>query len=215
MEKTLYFEGAGWADADISKATDVGNCRIRTAFHNDKGEAIYLEMTSCEVTKRSAESLRKYTFAGFVDSCHYILGDDDENKHSIHRRNEKTFEYTKANILKFVNSLGCSFEEIVVLPDLAGYRVFKDGEGYNFGDEFMYNEELTARAEEIEKHFYQLEKSEGRKYPNFSLWVDSEDKGLLHLLRHFPGHNKHWIIRSDVENWQETMQESILGRYAC
>ena len=27
--KTLYFEGAGWSGATISKAT-IGNCRIRT-----------------------------------------------------------------------------------------------------------------------------------------------------------------------------------------
>ncbi len=215
MEKILYFEGAGWADADTSKATDVGNCRIRTAFRNDKGEAIYLELTSCEVSKHSAPSLEKYTFAGFVDSCHYILGDDDENKHCIHHRNSKTFEYTKANILKFVNSLGCSFSEVVILPDLAGYRVFKDGGGHNFGDEFIFNAENTARAEEIHQYFYDLEKSEGKKYPNFSLWVDDADKGLLHLLRHFPGYNKHWTIRTDVENWQETIKEAKLGRCAC
>jgi len=215
MEKTLYFEGAGWADCDTSKATDVQNCRIRTAFHNDKGEAIYLEMTSCEVTKRSANYLKSYRYAGFVDSCHYILGDDDENKHSIYNRNAKTFEYTKANILSFVNSLGCSFDKVETLPDLAGYRVFKDHDGYNFGDEFIYNAELTARAQEIEAHFHAPEKSEGKQYPNFSLWVDNEDKGMLHLLRHFPNLNRHWTIRSDVENWQETVTETILGRYAC
>ena len=62
MEKTLYFEGAGCSG---TKRNDVENCRIRTAFHNDKGESIYLELTSCEVSKHSATSLKKYTFAGF------------------------------------------------------------------------------------------------------------------------------------------------------
>lgn len=42
--KTLYFEGAGWSDTDSS--TNVGNCRIRTAFTNDDGRQIYLEMSS-------------------------------------------------------------------------------------------------------------------------------------------------------------------------
>ena len=42
--KTLIFEGAGWAGADISKATDVTNCRIRTCLRNNSGRVIYLEI---------------------------------------------------------------------------------------------------------------------------------------------------------------------------
>ncbi len=216
MEKTLYFEGAGWADCDTSKATDMGNCRVRTAFTDDKGRKIYLEMSSNEVTKNSSPLVKNLKYACWVTDCFYITGDrDDCSNNRIHNRNEKTFEYNRENVLQFVNSLGCSFTQVMTLPDLAGYRVFKDGEGYNFGDEFIYNEELTARAEEIHQYFYDLEKSEGKKYPNFSLWVDDADKGLLHLLRHFPGYNKHWTIRTDVENWQETIKETKLGRYAC
>lgn len=37
--KTLYFEGAGWEGAEISKNT-IGNCRIRTAFHTIDGEEV-------------------------------------------------------------------------------------------------------------------------------------------------------------------------------
>lgn len=209
MKKTLYFEGAGCVPCG-----EVENCRIRTAFHNDKGEAIYLEITGVEVTNRMSSQLKKYTYAGVIDSCHYILGDDDENKHSIHNRNEKTFEYTKAEILHIVNSLGCSFDQVVILPFLAGYRVFKDHEGYNFGDEFQFNAERTVRAEEIESHFYNLEKSEGKQYPNFSLWVDQTNPEMFHLLRHFNGYNRHWSIQN-TENWQETIEETTLGKYAC
>lgn len=207
--KTLYFEGAGCVPRG-----EVENCRIRTAFHNDKGEAIYLEMTGFEVTKNSRPSIKKYTNAGFIDHCHYILGDDDENKHSIKGMRDHSFEYTKAEILKVVNSLDCSFDEVVILPDLAGYRVFADHGGHNFGDEFKFNAELTARAEEIKAHFYALEKSEGKQYPNFSLWVDVKDPGMLHLLRHFHGYNRHWTILN-CENWLETMRETKLGKYAC
>lgn len=216
MKKTLYFEGAGWSGADISKAT-LGNCRIRTAFHNDKGDAIYLEITACEVTKNSVKSIQQYKYAGFVDSCHYITEDlDDENNNSIASRNHITFEYTKESILNYVNFLGCSFEEVVILPDLAGYRVFKEKhkDGHNFGDVFEFNAERTARAEEIYKHFYALEKREGKQYPNFSLWVDQENPELLHLLRHYNGHNRHWSIQN-VANWQETVTETKLGKYAC
>lgn len=207
--KTLYFEGAGYVPRG-----EVENCRIRTAFHNDKGEAIYLEILGVEVTKHSAPSLKKYNYAGIVDFCHYILGDDDANKHSIKEARDKTFEYTKANILRFINSLGCSFDQVVILPDLAGYRVFKDGGGYNFGDEFQYNAELTARAEEIRTHFYNLEKSEGKEFPNFSLWVDENNPELLHLLRHFSGYNRHWTI-TNCENWKDTITETKLGKYGC
>ncbi len=43
MSKTLYFEGAGW---DGCKAEYNGvNCRIRTAFHNNDGRMIYLELS--------------------------------------------------------------------------------------------------------------------------------------------------------------------------
>jgi len=74
---------------------------------------------------------------------------------------------------------------------------------------------VTKLREEIKKHFYDLEKSEGKKYPNFSLWVDEKDIHLLHLLRHFNGYNKHWSIRTDTENWKDSIQETKLGKYAC
>lgn len=212
--RTLYFEGAGWADADISKAT-VGNCRIRTAFHTDSGNAIYLEMSACEVTKHSASYIKHLRYAGFVTDCFYLTGDSNDcNKHSIHNRNDVAFEYNEENILQFVNSLGCSFDAIVILPDLAGYRVFGDGESYNFGDAFQYSEELTNRAQDVHDHFYALEKSEGKEYPNFSLWVDAKDRNLLHLMRHFNGYNLHWTVTNSAD-WMNTITEATLGKYAC
>ena len=54
-------------------------------------------------------------------------------------------------------------------------------------------------------------------YPNFSLWVDEEDAGVLHLLRHFIGYNKHWVIRTDcgetLDDWMGSMAEAPLGQY--
>lgn len=207
--KTLYFEGAGCVPCG-----EVENCRIRTAFHNDEGNPIYLEILGIEVTKHNRKTYPNIDFVGIIDHCFYILSDDDCNKHSIRSLTHTTFEYTKAEILRIVNSLGCSFDAVVILPDLAGYRVHKDGGGYCFGDEFIFDPVRTARAEEIHAHFHALEKSEGREYPNFSLWVDENDPSLLHLLRHFPGYNKHWEIRN-IENWQDTVTETTLGRCAC
>lgn len=210
MKKTLYFEGAGCVPRG-----EVENCRIRTAFTNNIGERIYLEISGMETNKQNQKHYPGIQYIGFIDSCHYITDEgNDENKNSIFHRNSKTLGYTKSEILSFVNSLDCSFDQVVILPDLAGYRVFKDGEGHNFGDKFQYNEALTNRAEEIRKHFYALEKSEGKQYPNLSLWVDQENPELLHLLRHFNGYNKHWSIQN-VDNWKETIRETTLGRYAC
>jgi hypothetical protein len=191
--KTLFFEGAGCVPCG-----EVENCRIRTAFHNNKGDPIYVEIIGFEVREKKGS----VSYVGWIDACFYIR-DDGENENIKTKRN---IEYTKNGILSLVNSLGCSFDKVVVLPDLAGYRVFSGDGGYNFGDRFVYNEELAMRAEEIERYIYELEKSEGKKYPNFSLWVDENDPELLHLLRHFPGLNRYWEIKN-TENWQENIKE--------
>lgn len=243
--KTLYFEGAGWSEADISKAT-IGNCRIRTAFRLDDGRAVYLEINGTERTKHSP-SCYQWQYTGFVTSCFYVTDEnpnDDENKHSIRLTDRKRiFEYTEAAILKFVNSLGASFEAVKVVPDLGGYRVFPEnytrarGTGrLNYGDEFPFDPEMTSRREAVHKWIYDTELREleedrktgarkfvhspcGKDFPNFSLWVDEADPGKLHLLRHFSGHNRHWTIRTDtgesIEEWLGTMTENTLGRYGC
>ena len=45
--------------------------------------------------------------------------------------------------------------------------------------------------------------------------MDSANNSLLHLLRHFNGYNKHWLIDVSSDNWLETMKEAELGRYGC
>lgn len=242
--KILYFEGAGLSDADISKAT-IGNCRIRTAFHLDNGKAVYLEIIGSERTRHKGVQSHPWQYTGFVDSCHYITDDvpnEDENLHRIVNRNWDRFEYTEEAILRYVNRLGASFDAIKVVPDLGGYRVFPSNRpsghgpaGYNYGDQFQYDEEMTARRQAVYDKVYDMEKEDllcdralgGHKfthpgpvdYPCFSLWVDETDPGMLHLLRHFNGYNKHWTIRTDVgdklEDWMATATETLLGRYGC
>lgn len=253
--RTLYFEGAGWSGADISKAT-IGNCRIRTAFHLDDGRAVYLEIIGSERTKHSSPEMFPWQYTGFVDYCHYITDDepnDDCNKHHVmlpKKRGAKRgaaekntrFEYTEAEILRFVNSLGASFEAVKVVPDLGGYRVFPEDrscggpDGYNYGDEFCFDPVLTDIREAVYKLIYDMELEElkedrasgekkfvhspsGSDFPNFSLWVDREDPKKLHLLRHFRGYNRHWIIRTDAGESAgaclEAMTEEPLGRCGC
>ena len=124
---------------------------------------------------------------------------------------KRIFPYTEAAILKVVNSLGANFDAVKVVPDLGGYRVFPEEhscggpDGYYYGDVFQFDPEMTARREAVYNKVYEREKAEreadyakqenqflhhpGRvTSPNFSLWVDEKDLGLLHLLRHFNGY---------------------------
>ena len=176
--KKLYFEGAGWSGADISKAT-VGNCRIRTAFHLDDGRSVYLEIIASEVTKNSPVAYKGLTYAGFVDDCHYIIG-SGEYGDRFPRGSFAPFEYNRSSILQLVNSLGASFDAVEVLPDLAGYRVHADKGGYNYGDEFAPDRELIAARQTIDANIRAKELARGEKYPCYSLWVDHEDPAILH-----------------------------------
>ena len=229
--KTLYFEGAGWSKAESSMET-IGNCRVRTAFHLDNGKPVYLEMMCGSPLK----SKNGNVYLTGISHLYYITDDEHNDDCNLHphpyfikyiRREVPDFEYSSEAILKFVNSLGCSFDEIKVVPDLGGYRVFKENmysykkgtEQYNYGDEFVFEPELHDRRMQVWQHIYDLEKSEGKRYPNFSLWVDPDDRMKLHLLRHFPNLNRHWII--SIDEWEGTgkayseAQEVQLGKFGC
>lgn len=230
MKKTLYFEGAGM---EKTYRGELSNCRIRTAFTNNNGEKIYLEILGYEKTEDDARKYNRYPEykigdgIGFIDFCHYITDDqkiDDCNNSRLKFERKINIRYSHEGILKFVNeNCNCSFDSIEILESLAGYRVFRNTtketnnthKAYNYGDEFNYSKELETTRKEVYKYFYDLEKAEGKKYPNFSLWVDEEDKRILHLLRHFNGYNKHWAVKTNVIDWKNDIEENFLGRYGC
>lgn len=118
--KTLIFEGAGWADADTSKATDVTNCRIRTRLQNNSGRVIYLEILCChfENPKTTPEWAKGMNYTAYIDSVFYSDSKWDNNRNFSRDLQPLTnihFEYNKENILKFVNEkLNCSFDDMVV-----------------------------------------------------------------------------------------------------
>ena len=186
--KTLYFEGAGC----VPRA-DVPNCRIRTAFHLDNGNAVYLEISGMETTRSSAPIYKDFENYGVVDHCYCITGtwDDGTSRHKT-ERSTFAFEYNMDNILKFVNSLGASFDAIEVLPDLAGYRVHADKGGHNFGDEFVKDSELLTARQHIDSQIREKEIARGEKHPCYSLWVDSKDPAILHY------HNCHTGDKFDI-----------------
>lgn len=199
MKKMLYFEGAGMFGCE--GCGDLNNPRIRTAFHLDDGTAVYLEiLRGCGM----------YAGMGFIDRCATICegisnidaGFDHELshefKHVYGRKAERIYikAYTTSAILNFVNALGCSFDGVEVLPDLAGYRVFasdyvvkENGDReyifkrgvYNYGDEFKPDRELIEAREALYKRIYEQEKARGVKYPCFSLWVDEYEPARLHF----------------------------------
>jgi len=149
--KTLYFEGAGWPDADSSKATDVGNCRIRTAFTNDKGQKIYLEISQAPAFNNKGKRIDG-EYRMYISHIFYITGDrDDENKNRIPRDWDeiRTHDYTKENIVAWVNkNLNCSFYTMEVLDWMEGYNVHADNRGYNLMDNHIVNRERTKARNE-------------------------------------------------------------------
>jgi len=181
MKKTLYLEGAGCVPCN-----DVENCRIRTAFTNKEGKKIYIEFLSGykHTRQKNGKVVSEPNYLS-CDACFYITDDpeiDDCNKSRLScERNQEIekVEYTKENITAFVNQYcNADFDEIVVLDDLAGYRVHRDNgkyntpEGYNFGDVFNYDAELTRKriekVEEMKKEFCALF---NQKYDNTSYFI--------------------------------------------
>jgi hypothetical protein len=161
--KVLFFEGAGCAERG-----DLENCRIRTAFRNDEGKAFYLELSGIEPLKKMPERWKYFKSIGFVDYC-YELGKDGEKLRTDIE--DHIFEYSKQSILDFVNmELGCSFTDIVITDMFYGYRVHKDGGGYNFMEDHDWNVE---KAHAARMAFFNIDmairKQLGEKYSKISL----------------------------------------------
>ena len=178
---------------------DVENCRIRTAFTNNEGEKVYIEFISgykrtvIEYGKngRKLKNPKTISESGYLscDHCHYITDDpgiDDCNVSVLECERNSSIEkvkYTKENILNFVNIYcNADFDEIVILDNLAGFRVFSDGKhntfsAYNYGDEFNYNKELTEKridkVKEMKKYFSKLFIQE---FDNTSYYINKDGK---------------------------------------
>lgn len=167
--KTLFFEGAGCAECG-----DVENCRIRTAFHNDKGQSFYLELLGFTYAAGKAPAAyATYTNAGFVDYCYQVTADGEKLRADIEKRN---FEYSKAGILEFVNrECGCSFEQIIVTDAFDDYRVHKLN-GFNFMEDFEYNPAKAASAREAFNEIdMEIRRKMGARYSQISLVKVGED----------------------------------------
>lgn len=161
MEKILYFCPEGMPD---TKVNDVENCRISTAFKNDNGEKIFLEVYSGYHHTFSGKKLLK-SEDGFLTiepgSCYYITDDpaiDDENESRFLPVEEKLpiLRYTKNDILRFVNEYcNCSFTKIEVLHEFSGYYPLPSRRKYNLSNDFI---NIPARNKAREKIFNEVAK---------------------------------------------------------
>lgn len=177
QKKTLVFEEVGI----VSDRYNGLSCRIRTAFHNDAGDMIYLELSGI------------YPGNPYlcINSAFYITDDPETDDCSVNKIDALSYSsivntpYTLRAIKDVVNHcFGCSFEEIVIPDQLAGYRVFADSQigayntskAYNFGDDFSYNETLTKkriiRVRELQEYFKKLF---NQRYDNTSYWIEKDN----------------------------------------
>lgn len=169
--KTLYFEAAGSPHADYNGI----NCRIRTAFINDFGSAIYLEISGWQGAKdkKAMAHIWHCVETVKVRKFEFKTNRSDNGENDV-RGLKSDFEYTPENIRKFVNEqLKCSFDNIVVLDNLAGYRVHGKNGRYNLMEDFEYNEELTkrriAKVAEISENY---KNAFNMKYDNTSYYIE-------------------------------------------
>ena len=140
--KVLYFEGAGMNTYESGE--DVGNHRIRTAFLNNEGKAIYLEIIGHKFNNKKCNYWQSH-----IDYVFYIPGSGEEEKKYLHFDNFKKEGYTKEKIIKWINeNLNCNFDTMLVLPRFEGYRVHADEGGYNLIDNHKVNLKRAAAREE-------------------------------------------------------------------
>lgn len=153
MANVLYFEGAGMDFyGEAIKQSDVGNFRIRTAFTNNDGKKIYIELgNGARWGYKSTRSKKKTCISKWalhISHMHEITdGDDDENKNRISHDRQATvlLDYSKEDITKWINeNLNCSFDTIEVLGDFYGYRVHGDNRTYNFMEEIELNHDRAG-----------------------------------------------------------------------
>lgn len=125
---TLFFEGAGCASRG-----DVENCRIRTAFKTEAGEAIYLELCGFEKDGQNV---------GYVLDCR-----DAETGEDNREIEKARYPYSKQGIVDFINTtFGCNFDSIFITDRFCLYTPLKPGGGYFMQEDYSFNiEQSQAR----------------------------------------------------------------------
>lgn len=197
-ERVLYFEGAGMS---YETSDNINNHRIRTAFTNNKGIKIYLEVSRWEISKFNVKYIEGSKIGELYtafDHCFKITGNhDDENKNSLLYLFDKArVLYKRDNLVGVINkALDCSFVDIVVLDWITSdYLVHKGRyQGYNLCDDYIRDLESEAQHKKVYDYFYQFEKNELKKqWPNFS--YNATSKKTATVLIHYNKYNDEFNI---------------------
>ena len=115
VNKVINFEGAGWSDADTSKATDMKNCRVRTTFINDEGKKIYLEIGCYDNRKNTSQTIwhKGFSMPWHIDFLFFTKDKDKSCSPEFSDTFRTVREFDKKNMLWFLkNVCNASFNEI-------------------------------------------------------------------------------------------------------
>ncbi|HBH4055627.1 TPA: hypothetical protein KSL57_001774 [Clostridioides difficile] len=166
MKKILLFEGAGMNIYE--EGSDVGNYRIRTAFIDDNGDKIYLELGGNLQNCKTAKRFGWYT---------HISVSTDENVSRIKLNNTFFKGYSKMDLTNYINeNLNCNFDTIEVLDWMEGYRVHGNRNKYNLMDDHKLNRKRTiARNKAYTQIDNEIREKLGEKYSKIDLYSMDED----------------------------------------
>lgn len=123
----LIFQGAGIAQAEISKKSGFGNCRLKTVIKNNDGRLIFIEVRVDETYQHSPWVVRKGMREGviFFDIGGVFFADKEDDRRKNYSpefselRLTTVFFATPEKLLEWVNkNLNCSF---------TGYECNNDG----------------------------------------------------------------------------------------
>ena len=156
-ERILFFEGAGC----VPKG-DIENCRIRTAFINNDGKEIYIElMNGNRYDDKNGKIVRTSDNALYIDFCHYITGNPEDcniNRLDIERNGHisRDYNYCKKDILEVINkNCNCDFTDMQVLSEFENYRVHAGNHQYNLMDNHKLNPRRTQKRQDAYNDMYQ------------------------------------------------------------
>jgi hypothetical protein len=180
--KTLYFEGAGM-NYEANEYSDVCNYRPRTAFTNNNGQKIFIELGHCARYNKHLKPV--FEWALYISHAFYITDDpdnDDCNKNRIAfdwQDIRANYTFTKKDITKIINKVcKADFDTIEVLSDFYGYRVFEQDRTVNLIDNHIVNKDRADTREAafnlVDKRYRSLLNS---KYSVISL-ISMEDESI-------------------------------------
>ena len=189
---------AGEKHAEDMTGSDVGNYRIRTTFHDSENNVIFAEFS------RGYEYDENLKIKNSIKLCINHLYNktisDDENESHIDFRSDNYGNYTKKDILDYINKkFKTNYDELVVVSHLSQFDYNK-----TTGDDFVLDVKKLSKTLEIEKYFYDYEKEILKKqYPNHSIYWEND---ILKVLIHYNCYNDIVEIE-DIYNYSFNYQK--------